>query len=94
MQGLDITEAFEVHHMDIDSARKILENYKIRDAAKPRNFKFTFNETDFYRTFRRRIYEKLKTINRKPETMSKVILTNTKKNILPNLTTYFFFHVF
>lgn len=72
-QGTDITEAFEVHHINHEKVEKVLQEYWVRDAKLPRNFKFTFKETGFYRTVRRRVAEKLKTINTKRgEFMSKV----------------------
>lgn len=73
LQGTDITEAFEVHHINYAKVEPLLQNYRVRDAKQPRNFKFTFKETGFYRTLRRRVFEKLKTLNYKQsESMSKV----------------------
>lgn len=75
MQGTDITEAFEVHHINYAKAEYLLQDYRVRDAKKPRNFRLTFKETGFYRTLRRRIAEKLKTVDsKKAEFMSKVKL--------------------
>lgn len=72
-QGTDITEAFEVHHINHAKVENILQEYRVRDAKLPRNFKFTFKDTGFYRTVRRRVAEKLKTISTKRgELMSKV----------------------
>lgn len=72
-QGTDITEAFEVHHINYAKAEHLLQDYRVRDAKLHRNFKFTFKETGFYRTLRRRIAEKLKTINvKQAELMTKV----------------------
>lgn len=72
-QGTDITEAFEVHHINYAKAEHLLQDYRVRDAKLPRNFKFTFKETGFYRTLRRRVAEKLKTINvKQAELMTKV----------------------
>lgn len=68
-QGTDITEAFEVHHINYAKAEHLLQDYRVRDAKHPRNFKFTFKETGFYRTLRRRVAEKLKTINVKQAEM-------------------------
>lgn len=62
-----------MHHINHAKVETILQEYRVRDAKLPRNFKFTFNETGFYRTVRRRVAEKLKTINTKRgELMSKV----------------------
>lgn len=62
-QGTDITEAFEVHHINYAKAEHLLKDYRVRGAKLPRNFKFTFKETGFYRTLRGRVAEKLKTLN-------------------------------
>lgn len=72
-QGTDITEAFEVHHLNFAKAENLLEDYYVREAVLPRNFKLTFEETGFYRTLRRRIGERLKSIDTsQAETLSKV----------------------
>lgn len=63
IQGTDITEAFEVHHINYAKAESLLQDYRVRDTKLPRNFKFTFKETGFYRTLRRRVAEQLKTID-------------------------------
>lgn len=73
-KGTDITEAFEVHHINSDVPESLLEKYKIREATEPRNFKFTFKEDGFYRTFKRKVRKQLQTANRSPEHMSKVCL--------------------
>lgn len=73
MQGTDITEAFEVHHLNYVKAKSVLQKYRVRDAKLPRNFKFTYKETGFYYTLRHRVAEKLKTLDHKhAEHMSKV----------------------
>lgn len=62
-----------MHHINHGKVTSILQEYRVRDAKHSRNFKFTFNETGFYRTIRRRAAEKLKTIGTKRgEFMSKV----------------------
>lgn len=71
-KGTDITEAFETHHIHPEVPVRTLEKYKIRAAAEPRNFKFTFNDDGFFRTVKRNIGKKLKTIDRGPERLSKV----------------------
>lgn len=73
-KGTDITEAFEVHHIRPEQPESLLEKYKIREATEPRNFKFTFKDDGFYRTFKRKVGTKLQTIDRKPELMSKVCM--------------------
>uniref|UniRef100_A0A1L8DY89 Cytochrome b5-related protein n=1 Tax=Nyssomyia neivai TaxID=330878 RepID=A0A1L8DY89_9DIPT len=61
-KGTDITEAFEAHHISETPAR-LLEKFKIRDAKEPRNFTLTFKDDGFYRTLKRRVREKLKTVD-------------------------------
>lgn len=75
-KGTDITEAFEVHHIYPDRPESLLERYKIRNATEPRNFKFTFKDDGFYRTFKRKVGQKLQTIDRSPERISKVRISN------------------
>lgn len=71
-KGTDITEAFEVHHIYPKEPERLLKKYEIRKAIEPRNFKFTFNEDGFYRTFKRKVGEKLHSVDRNLEQMSKV----------------------
>lgn len=71
-KGTDITEAFETHHIYPEKPVRLLEKYKIRKAAELRNFKFTFEDDGFYRTFKRKIGEKLLSVDRSPEHVSKV----------------------
>ncbi|XP_037042216.1 cytochrome b5-related protein [Bradysia coprophila] len=70
-KGTDITEAFEIHHIYPKGPESLLEKYQVRKAAEPRNFKFTFKDDGFYRTFKRKVGEKLKTVDRSPEQTSK-----------------------
>lgn len=71
-KGTDITEAFETHHIYREKPESLLGKYKIRMASEPRNFKFTFDDNGFYRTFKRKVGLKLRTIDRSPEQTSKV----------------------
>ncbi|XP_055691864.1 cytochrome b5-related protein-like [Lutzomyia longipalpis] len=61
-KGTDITEAFEAHHIS-EGPERLLEKFKIRDAKEPRNYNLTFKEDGFFRTFKRRVREKLKTVD-------------------------------
>lgn len=72
-----MTEAFESHHIT-PKASQVLPKFYVRDADQPRMYKFTFEETGFYKTLRRRVAEKLKTIDRESEVWkSKLILDLT-----------------
>ncbi|KAJ8929856.1 hypothetical protein NQ314_017461 [Rhamnusium bicolor] len=64
-KGTDITEAFEVHHLSI-SPNRLLPKHFVRKAKKPRNSPFTFEENGFYKTLKKKIHEKLKTVPEKP----------------------------
>lgn len=73
LKGTDITEAFEIHHFNRVKVGHLLQTYRVREAKLPRNFKFTFKETGFYRTLQHRIAEELKQIDPKQdEFLSKV----------------------
>lgn len=71
-KGTDITEAFEVHHIYPEGPETLLKKYEIRKATETRNFKFTFEDDGFYRTFKRKVGKKLQIIDHNPEQMSKV----------------------
>jgi hypothetical protein len=71
-KGIDITEQFETHHIT-GKAEQILKKYFVREAAEPRNYKFTYNEKGFYRTLKRRVAEKLDGLDRTPLKISNLI---------------------
>ncbi|XP_016945709.2 cytochrome b5-related protein [Drosophila suzukii] len=60
-RGTDITEPFESHHIE-ERAREMLSKFEVRQATKPRNYKFTLKENGFYMTLKRRVREKLRKI--------------------------------
>lgn len=63
-----------MHHINYAKAEHMLQDYRVRNAKLPRNYKFTFKETGFYRTLRHRVAEKLKTLNLKQaELITKVL---------------------
>ncbi|CRL02068.1 CLUMA_CG015162, isoform A [Clunio marinus] len=53
-KGNDITELFELHHIQL-TAEKMLPKFYVRDAAQPRSYKLTFKEDGFFRTLKRRV---------------------------------------
>lgn len=62
-----------MHHLKFARAESLLGDYYVREAKLPRNFKFTFKETGFYRTLRRRVADKVKnTSQKRAQLMSKV----------------------
>ncbi|XP_061398766.1 cytochrome b5-related protein-like [Musca vetustissima] len=64
-RGLDITEAFEIHHIR-GVPEALLKKYFIRQASKPRNYVLTFDENGFYRTLKGRVGEHLKDMDYGP----------------------------
>ena len=50
---------------------QLLSKYFIRDAIKPRNYKITYKDDGFYKTLKKRVNEKMKTIDKKPLKKSK-----------------------
>ncbi|XP_034238561.1 cytochrome b5-related protein-like [Thrips palmi] len=53
-KGMDVTEAFESHHIVVEHAARVLAKYEVRDAAERRNSPYTFHDNGFYRTLKRR----------------------------------------
>lgn len=58
-KGMDVTEAFESHHIVIERAARVLAKYEVRDAAERRNSPYTFHDDGFYRTLKRRAVDVL-----------------------------------
>ncbi|VVD04208.1 unnamed protein product, partial [Leptidea sinapis] len=63
-RGTDITEAFEVHHLN-PSTVKVLEKFYKRDAKTPRNSPFTFKDDGFYQTLKNKVWEEIQKIPNK-----------------------------
>ncbi|KAF5308058.1 hypothetical protein FQR65_LT06433 [Abscondita terminalis] len=61
-QGMDITEAFESHHIKSDTPQLTLQKYFVKKATKPRASPFTFYENGFYKTIKRKARPILKTL--------------------------------
>lgn len=53
LQGTDITEAFEVHHVT-KTPEYLLKQFFIRSASEPRNSPYTFKDDGFYCTLKRK----------------------------------------
>lgn len=70
---MDITEAFEGYHINL-KPNLVLPKFFVRDAKEPRNYKFTFEENGFYRTLKRRVAQKLETIETDDKWKSKLYL--------------------
>eukprot|EP00929_Paragymnodinium_shiwhaense_P065312 TRINITY_DN32755_c0_g1_i1.p1 TRINITY_DN32755_c0_g1~~TRINITY_DN32755_c0_g1_i1.p1 ORF type:complete len:543 (-),score=53.83 TRINITY_DN32755_c0_g1_i1:489-2117(-) len=63
MRGTDATQAFEAYHFDGPKVEKVLARYYVRDAHDGEfafGDRFTYHESGFWRTLRRRCLEKLK----------------------------------
>jgi len=56
-RGQDITEAFEVHHLNMPKVQKVLKTMYVKDASKEYVGKYTWDENGFYRTVKRRVWE-------------------------------------
>lgn len=61
MQGLDITEAFEVHHLTT-LPEEMLKKYFVKKAVSKRNAPFTFKDNGFYKTLKKEVIKTLPTI--------------------------------
>ncbi|XP_049529706.1 cytochrome b5-related protein-like [Anopheles darlingi] len=72
-KGTDITEAFETHHIG-RRAEQLLPKFYVRPATHPRNVRLTFNEQGFYRTLKRRIRQRLDSIDTTPKKYSCLIV--------------------
>ncbi|KAH8409602.1 hypothetical protein KR222_010579 [Zaprionus bogoriensis] len=64
-KGTDITEPFESHHIEEHAAR-MLSKFEVRTASSPRNYQFTLKENGFYLTLKRRVREKLRSLQYRP----------------------------
>jgi hypothetical protein len=70
-KGIDITEQFETHHIT-ERAERLLQQFYVRNASQPRNYKITFDADGFYKTLKRRVANKtLNDIDLKPISTSK-----------------------
>ncbi|KAF2892877.1 hypothetical protein ILUMI_13294 [Ignelater luminosus] len=70
-QGMDITEAFESHHISI-VPETLLKHYFIKQADTPRASPFTFHGEGFYKTLKENVREIIKDIPRQPQTLSNI----------------------
>lgn len=61
-RGMDITESFESSHLN-PSVYTLLAKYDRGPVAKPRNSPFTFEQTGFYLTLKRKAWELLKKLS-------------------------------
>ncbi|EDW04019.1 cytochrome b5-related protein [Drosophila grimshawi] len=80
-KGTDITEPFESHHIEEHAAR-LLGKFEVRDAKKPRNYKFALEENGFYLTLKRRVREKLRKIKYQPTRKTDLLHTGILISVL------------
>ncbi|KAL7029783.1 hypothetical protein ACKWTF_006363 [Chironomus riparius] len=71
-KGTDITEAFECYHLS-SRPRDVLENYCVGVATQERNYRYTFDDNGFYRTLKRAIGQKMKSVDKSVEIKPKII---------------------
>ncbi|KAM8717117.1 hypothetical protein ACLKA7_003912 [Drosophila subpalustris] len=78
-KGTDITEPFESHHIEENAAR-MLSKFEVRKASKPRNYNFTLKENGFYMVLKKRVREKLRSLEhrttRKTDVLHSAILVS------------------
>jgi len=71
-KGVDITEQFETHHIT-GKAEQLLTKFYVRNADLPRNYDFTFKESGFFRTMKRKVADKINDLDRTPIRLSNMI---------------------
>lgn len=71
-KGLDITEAFNIHHLNMEKLEPWLQKYRVGDTKRPRNVKLTFEQNGFYMTLKRKVAAKLPEIMKRTKVHSKV----------------------
>lgn len=71
-KGHDITEAFVIHHIQMERVEPFLKKYRIKDTVQPRNVKLTFHDDGFYMTLRRKVIAKLPEIEKNTKVYTKV----------------------
>jgi hypothetical protein len=71
LQGSDITEAFEAHHIT-KSPEHLLKQFFVRAASEPRNSPYTFKDDGFYRTLKRKAQPILQKLPSGPTVESKL----------------------
>ena len=70
VQGSDITEAFEAHHVT-KIPEHLLKQFYVQAASEPRNSPYTFKDDGFYRTLKRKAQPMLQKLPSGPSTESK-----------------------
>jgi hypothetical protein len=71
LQGSDITEAFEAHHLT-KAPEYLLKQFFIRSASEPRNSPYTFKDDGFYHTLKRKAQPVLAKLPPGPSKQSKL----------------------
>jgi hypothetical protein len=71
LQGSDITEAFEAHHIT-KNPEHLLKQFYVRAASEPRNSPYTFKDDGFYRTLKRKAQPILQKLPSGPSVESKL----------------------
>lgn len=70
-KGVDITEQFEINHLK-GKAEQILTKFYVRDAAKLRNYKITFDENGFYKTLKRKVVARIDSFDHRVTSKSRL----------------------
>ncbi|XP_067213340.1 cytochrome b5-related protein [Linepithema humile] len=75
-KGTDITELFESHHIT-ERAERLLPKYYVRETTTPRSVSLTFLPDGFYRTFKKRASEALKSVDFHRPSMTTNLITDS-----------------
>lgn len=93
LQGTDITEAFESHHLSTN-AEMLLPGFLLRKASSPRSFPFTFHEKGFYKTLKRRIIKRMENLPKNPADRSKLLIDGIFSGYLASFLLAVYFESF
>ena len=57
-QGHDVSEHFQVHHLNYEKAKLMLDKYYVGECPKKQKPRFTFEEDGLYKTVKKRLLKK------------------------------------
>lgn len=77
LQGTDITELFESHHINGKAATEAMRKYYVRQADTPRKSPFSFKPDGFYSVLKSRVVKQLSSINRSNISIKSMLVVDT-----------------
>lgn len=77
LQGTDITELFESHHLNGKSATEVMHKFFVGKAKSPRNSPFTFEPDGFYNVLKARANKRLSYVNRNGSSLKSMVVVDT-----------------